>query len=673
MFTRLRGMKRRIDRDSFHRFVNRLPRYTIGVPIAIGLAMILLVVTAWVMTPTDYTQGHVTEARSDLGNFAARLESHISTRLAIGRQIRNSLTNGQIRTREDFLTQASYMHDIFRDFQAINWVDSMGVIRWVSPLKGNEAALNLDVSTLPLPAATLAAAERTGRLQITPPGQLTQGGDGFVAYIPVVRMERLTGFVNIVFRTEPLIREAMPDGLLKKYNVMIQDKTRRVFGTIDTLAGWDDDSVLHKWIVIGNRVWTISLLPTAETIAAHASLVDEIVLITLILLSVAIAYLIHLAMVRQLRIKASDKLFRTFIENSPSAIIIKDIEGAYLHANSKWHEWFNPAGRDIKGRNASDFFPADYTKLVMEQEKQIIEEKRMVEQEYISPTVQQGPRPTFAQMFPILDDEGAVIAVGGSITDISTNKKTEEALRNALMKAEEANLAKSKFLATMSHELRTPLNAIIGFSDILIGQYFGPVGNRKYTEYAEDINHSGRHLLSLINEVLDISAIELGKRELVLEPVSIRDLLTECVKSVRHRAANQGIMVALVANGSLPNIYADETALRQIFLNLLTNAIKFSYPGDKISITATVTDKNVSIAVKDTGEGIKKEQLPHITQPFVKGNSTSHITSEGVGLGLSIVKSFVAAHNGQLHIESEVGRGTTVTVTFPKETDRQVA
>ena len=171
----------------------------------------------------------------------------------------------------------------------------------------------------------------------------------------------------------------------------------------------------------------------------------------------------------------------------------------------------------------------------------------------------------------------------------------------------------------------------------------------------------------------DISAIELGKRELVLEPVAVRELLTDCVKSVRHRAAKQEIMLALCADGPLPTLNADETALRQIFLNLLTNAIKFSHAGDKVTVSAVATEKEVIIEVQDTGEGIKEDQLPNITKPFVKGHSSSHITHEGVGLGLSIVKSFVAAHNGQLHIESELGLGTKVTVIFPKEAQRQVA
>ncbi|MFC4273088.1 PAS domain-containing protein [Sneathiella chungangensis] len=657
--------------DGLHAGLGRLPRHTILVPTVIGASMIVLITIVWLVTPTTETTGYATEARNDLGNFSARLESHIATRLAIGEQLRRLLIGGQIKDRDDFLTQTSYIHELFTDFQAISWVDSLGVIRWVSPLKGNEQAQNLDVKKLKLPGIALARAEETGRLQITPPIELAQGGVGFVAYIPVLKMGRVTGFVNIIFRADPLIRAAMADDMLDKYEVMIQDETSPLFTTFSETAERDD--AFHKWIVIGNRVWAVTLQPKAQVIAAYGTIVDELVLVTLILLCIVIAWLIHLAMVRQLRIKASDKLFRTFIENSPSAIIIKDAEGRYIHANSQWHEWFNPEGRDIRGLTSEEVFPAGYAEEVRRQEEQILDRRDMIEKEYLSPLTGGGTVPTFVQMFPITDDTGEVIAIGGSITDISLNKKTEETLRLALIKAEEASQSKSKFLATMSHELRTPLNAIIGFSDILLGEYFGPVGSAKYMEYAEDINHSGRHLLSLINEVLDISAIELGKRELVLEPLVVQDLLSDCVKSVRHRAETQGLTVALNADSSLPPISADETAVRQIFLNLLTNAIKFSHAGDKIIVTARAADEAVVITVADTGEGINKEQLASVTEPFVKGHSTSHITHEGVGLGLSIVKSFVAAHKGTLHIESEVGRGTTVTVTLPKENGRMVA
>ena len=653
------------------RHIRMLPRRTTFVPAAIGASMILLVVLIWAFMPTAQNNDFETKVKSDLANLAARLEGHIATRLTIGEQLRHSLAVGQFTSRQDFLNHTTYIHRLFTDFQAINWIDSMGVIRWVSPLKGNEQVQNLDVRNHSFVGPTFRQAEKLKRMQITPPFALTQGGIGFVAYVPVVRMERITGFVNIVFRSDPLVRTALQDGLLDKYQLVIMDSKRLVFSSQDGLTA--DETLYHEHIRVGNREWTINLMPTPTTIAAHSSLIDELVLTILILLSIAIAWLAHLAMVRQLKVMVSDKLLRTFIENSPSAIVIKDAKYRYLHANSKWHEWFNPKGIDVKGLTSTDVFPPGYAAEVDRQQRQIMTHRHMVEQEYLSPRVDGKKVPTFVQMFPIMDDQGDVIAIGGTLTDISANKRTEEALRKAVAKAEEASQAKSKFLATMSHELRTPLNAIIGFSDILMGQYFGPVGNVKYIEYAKDINHSGRHLLALINEVLDISAIELGKRELQPEPLRLQYLLADCVKAIRYRAESQGIMVALITAPELPEIIADKTAMQQVFLNLLTNAVKFSRTGDKITVTARCRDSGIVVTVADTGEGIRKEQLPLITEPFVKGHSSSDITHEGVGLGLSIVKSFVAAHHGTLQIDSSYGVGTTVTVTLPMAKSLMVA
>ncbi|MCF8467223.1 MAG: PAS domain-containing protein [Sneathiella sp.] len=654
-----------------HRALLRLPRHTAVVPAAIGAVMVFLVVAAWALIPNSGTRGFDADAHSNLESFAARLESHISTRLAIGHQLRLALIGGQIKDREGFLAQTSYIHKLFSDFQAINWVDSKGVIRWLSPLKGNERAENLDVRQLAVPGAALAAAERTGQMQITPPIRLAQGGDGFVAYVPVMKLKRLTGFVNIVFRIKPLINATMREGFLKQYDVFITDGPLKVYGSTGTTEGRIE--AFRKTITVGNRNWTVALLPTPATIAAHKSAIDELILVTLVILSIAIAWLIRLAMVHQQKLQASDKLFRTFIEYSPSAIFIKDAQGRYLHANSKWHEWYNPERINIVGKKIDEFFLPDQAQTITAQEKEVFRRGLPISGETNGMRPNGTIVPSMVQKFPIMDDNGTVIAMGGINTDITEQKRAEETLRLALMKAEEANQSKSKFLATMSHELRTPLNAIIGFSDILMGQYFGPVGNQKYTEYAKDINHSGRHLLSLIDEVLDISAIELGKRDLVLEPLVLEALLTDCVRAVTHRAEGKGIQLSLETDKALPVIKADETAMRQIFLNLLTNAIKFSHAGDRITVTARANDEKITVAVADTGDGIREDQLNSVTEPFVKGHSNSHITHEGVGLGLSIVKSFVTAHKGTLLIESELGRGTTVIITFPQGRDRMVA
>ncbi len=243
--------------------------------------------------------------------------------------------------------------------------------------------------------------------------------------------------------------------------------------------------------------------------------------------------------------------------------------------------------------------------------------------------------------------------------------RSEEALNVALMEAEQANRAKSEFMATMSHELRTPLNAILGFSDILSHQYFGPPGEGKYREYAEDIHASGEHLLELVNDLLDLSTIEAGKQSLVKEKLSTDEIVRECVKIITEKARSIGIELVTKVSENLPPLYADRRAMKQILLNLLSNAVKFTPEGGRITVSAKASKRNTTFKIADTGIGIPAEKLPELTNPFTRGEQDPHKAFEGWGLGLSLTKSLVDLHDGELDFKSEVGKGTTVTVTLP--------
>jgi two-component system, cell cycle sensor histidine kinase PleC len=236
-----------------------------------------------------------------------------------------------------------------------------------------------------------------------------------------------------------------------------------------------------------------------------------------------------------------------------------------------------------------------------------------------------------------------------------------------LLEADKANRAKSEFLANMSHELRTPLNAIIGFSDILKKQLFGEIGNERYLEYVCDINDSGNHLLAIINDILDLAKAEAGKLTLQEDEIDIVRSLEDAVRMCRGRAVAGGVNL-LFANGG-QHLYAlvDERVVRQIVLNLLTNAIKFTGEGGRVVLSVAAREEGILIRVSDTGIGIAPEDVARIIRPFEQVENVLSRSHGGTGLGLPLTAKLTELHGGRLTIDSEVGEGTTVTIALPPE------
>ncbi len=284
--------------------------------------------------------------------------------------------------------------------------------------------------------------------------------------------------------------------------------------------------------------------------------------------------------------------------------------------------------------------------------------------------------------------DGGAISVGVDITPIK--RKEEELARNerrltdalaraesqeykikALAreayeeraKAEEASRAKSAFLANMSHELRTPLNAVIGFSEIMAKELFGPVGNEQYKQYSSDIYDSGNHLLELINDILDMAKIEAGKLTLSPRPLDPSVAIEQAVRLTKRKAEEKGLTIVVDAE-NLPEIEADHRAVKQVLLNLLSNAVKFTDTG-AIMVHARGGQAGLTMRVVDTGCGIPAEHLPRLARPFEQVEQELSRNHSGTGLGLALTKSLVEMHGGKLAIQSEIGRGTIVTVTLP--------
>lgn len=250
------------------------------------------------------------------------------------------------------------------------------------------------------------------------------------------------------------------------------------------------------------------------------------------------------------------------------------------------------------------------------------------------------------------------------IAELETaNALSDEARR----RAEAANVAKSRFLATMSHELRTPLNAILGFSEIMKDEVLGRMGNATYRAYSEDIHGSGQHLLNLINEILDLSRIEAGRHELQEEALHLADIVEECGNMMKVRSNAKDITLHHSHEADLPKVWADERALRQVVLNLLSNAIKFTPASGSVQITVGKTaDDGQFVSISDTGPGIPEEEIPTVLEAFGQGSHAIKSAEPGTGLGLSIVQALVGMHDGKFKIKSKPTGGTEVIATLPR-------
>lgn len=255
-----------------------------------------------------------------------------------------------------------------------------------------------------------------------------------------------------------------------------------------------------------------------------------------------------------------------------------------------------------------------------------------------------------------------------TVNDITGLKQVEAELRAAKELAEHGNRAKSMFLANMSHELRTPLNAISGFSEIIAQELFGPLGDSRYGEYAQDIHASGQHLLAIINDILDLSRIEEGQDALDESENTVSSIIEACMPLVRERASSAQVRIEMDIADNLPPVLVDLRRIKQILINLLSNAIKFTDMGGKVTVNATIDlAGTMEIAVSDTGIGMQAEDVPRALEPFGQIDSSLARRYEGTGLGLSLAKQLTEAHGGRLVIESEPGVGTTVRLQLPPE------
>ena len=275
-----------------------------------------------------------------------------------------------------------------------------------------------------------------------------------------------------------------------------------------------------------------------------------------------------------------------------------------------------------------------------------------------------GSIPIFITLGRISSEEGGRFCA--VLRDITHWKRIEADLREAKRVAEEASRQKSEFLARVSHEIRTPLNAIIGFAEVMIEERFGPVDHERYREYLRDIRTSGEHVVSLVNDLLDISKIEAGKLDLNFAAVPLNDLVRECISLMQPQANRAHVVLRSSLSRDVPAVVADERTLRQIVLNLLSNSVKYTGPGGQVIASTSLSETGEALLrVRDSGAGMSEEEIARALEPFRQLSTASLGSGTGTGLGLPLTKALVEANRAALSIKSARGEGTVVTVIIP--------
>ncbi len=363
-------------------------------------------------------------------------------------------------------------------------------------------------------------------------------------------------------------------------------------------------------------------------------------------------------------LRESEERYRSLTEGSLQGIgIIQDDVIAFV--NGAFAQLLGCAPKDVVGHPIDDFVMPEYRDLVNERRAARLRGEDVTAHYDLQVRHKDGHGVWIDHLSqPVLWLGRPAVQI--SIVDISQRKEAEVAVVVAKEEAEHANRAKSEFLAHFSHELRTPLNAIIGFSEIMQQQLFGPLGDARYLDYANDIHQSGAHLLELISDILDFSRIEAGQLERDERVFDVAIVMADCIRLLNSRAKEKGVQLELRTSEPDLRLVADERQTRQMILNLLSNAVKFTRSGSLVTLEVEIgEDGDMRINVADAGEGMSEEDILRVQEPFIRLESALTSSEEGTGLGLAITKRLAESHGGSLWLDSELGKGTVATVCFP--------
>jgi PAS domain S-box-containing protein len=363
-------------------------------------------------------------------------------------------------------------------------------------------------------------------------------------------------------------------------------------------------------------------------------------------------------------LNTAEAQLRGFLQNAPINMSVKCLDGHYLIVNAAMGKFYGMKEAEMYGLHTRDVAPPDMAAAIEALDAQLLATGQPIMREHLYHW--RGEDLWFKDIkFPIRDEGGKMVAIGSIGIDITAMKEAEEDLIDAKEHAEAANQAKSQFLANMSHELRTPLNAILGFSEIIASQPLGPIDPARIRLYAGDIHESGRLLMQIINDILDLSKIEAGRVTLSEGPCDLHEIVRTTLNLVSNAAQTKNLRLSDSLAPDLPVVLGDERALTQVLLNLVNNAVKFTLPGGKIALEAATMPDGIAISVTDTGIGIAEEDVPLVFSAFGQVEDAFVRGHDGAGLGLPIARALVELMGGRLDLHSRLGIGTRVTLWLP--------
>jgi PAS domain S-box-containing protein len=370
--------------------------------------------------------------------------------------------------------------------------------------------------------------------------------------------------------------------------------------------------------------------------------------------------------VREQQLRESEERYRHLVDLLPDGVLVL-VDGVIVFANDAMAKILGVKSRDnLLGRQELDFVPPGDREALLQRRREAILSRATETRETVNLRAD-GSRVDVERSRAVINWEGS-IAYLMLVREITERKRVEKEIIAARYQAETANKVKSAFLANMSHELRTPLNAIIGFSDLMAQETFGPISPDQYRGYAGNIFDAGEHLLELINDILDLSKVEAGGEELQEEAIDIPELVQSAILLVQGRAAKGNVRLALDLQDDLPRLRGDLRKMKQILVNVVSNAVKFTEPGGSVTVCARCRPESGHVfQVADTGLGMAETDIPKALSPFGRIAKGVGRSIEGTGLGLPLTKKLVELHDGRLNLESALGVGTTVTLEFPPE------